>query len=171
MSDSTHCQLLYSLLSSNAFLNMHALHFPTTFQMKMDVPYARSFSLLPPLSSCLCSLQLRFICGWPNFQVCSILRCRGRLKDTWATWHGFLCGAHYCAHPPLLENEPITLRLFVPIPGPFLCLYGSRCTHARRQAQTMSPAPPCHNVLLKEMWSLLQVELLSIYKNDTSPTL
>lgn len=79
MSDFTHCQLLYSPLSSSAFLNMHALHFLTTFQIQMDVPCSRLHSLLPPLPYCFCSLQLCFICGWPNFQVWSILWCRGRL--------------------------------------------------------------------------------------------
>lgn len=51
MSDSTHCQLLHSPLSSSAFLNMHALHFPTTFQIQMDVPCSRLYSLPPFLLS------------------------------------------------------------------------------------------------------------------------
>lgn len=52
----SHCQLLYSPLSSSAFLNMHALHFPTTFQIQMDVPcspllFSSSSSPLLPLLS------------------------------------------------------------------------------------------------------------------------
>lgn len=137
MSDFTHCQLLYSPLSSSAFLNMHALHFPTTFQIQMDVPCSRLHSLLPPLPSCLCSLHLCFICGWPNFQVWSILQCRGRLwsdrltdrhKGASTSWHRCLRCAHYCAHLPFCKNEPITLRLPVPNPDPLLCLCGSRHT-------------------------------------------
>lgn len=34
-------------LSSSAFLNMHALHFSTTFQIQMDVPCSLSYSPLP----------------------------------------------------------------------------------------------------------------------------
>lgn len=145
MSDFTHCQLLYSPLSSSAFLNMHALHFLTTFQIQMDVPCSRLHSLLPPLTYCFCSLQLRFICGWPNFQVWSILWCRGRLwssrltdrqtQSTSASWHRCLC----CAHPPFCKNEPITLRLLVPNPDPLLCLCGSRHKHATPSCSSTAP--------------------------------
>lgn len=145
MSDFTHCQLLYSPLSSSAFLNMHALHFLTTFQIQMDVPCSRLHSLLPPLPYCFCSLQLCFICGWPNFQVWSILWCRGRLwssrltdwqtQSTSASWHRCLC----CAHPPFCKNEPITLRLLVPNPDPLLCLCGSRHKHATPSCSATAP--------------------------------
>lgn len=65
MSDSFHCQLWFSpSLFSRAFLNMHALHFfSPPYRNQMDV-----------LCSCLCSLKLCFMCGWPNFQVGSILQ-------------------------------------------------------------------------------------------------
>lgn len=40
---------------------MHALHFPTTFQIQMDVPCSRLYSLLPPLPSCLCCNSALFV--------------------------------------------------------------------------------------------------------------
>lgn len=59
MSDFTHCQLLYTRLPSSAFLNMHALHFATTFQIQMDVPCSFFYSPLPHLPlSCLCNSAL-----------------------------------------------------------------------------------------------------------------
>lgn len=49
-------------LSSSAFLNMHALHFPTTFQIQMDVPCSRLCSLLPlPLFLLLLSATLLYL--------------------------------------------------------------------------------------------------------------
>lgn len=97
--------------SGKAFLNMHALHFPTTFPIQMDIP------LLSPPFSCrlLCHPACRlpplsttalFICGWPNFQVWSILavlqaHCIGgrqtdrqTQKATATSWQGCLSCAH-----------------------------------------------------------------------------
>lgn len=182
MSDSTHCQLLYSLLSSNAFLNMHALHFPTTFQMKMDVPYSHLYSLLPPLSSCLCSLQLGFICGWPNFQVWSILRCRGRLRDTKAHQQAGMDASvvpiTVPTHPFARMNPSLSVSLcqtqlhfFV-----FTAPDAHTCTHSHRLPRLF-----LHNTIYclvwTENWNLLgrltdshkQGGLLSIHNNYTSP--
>lgn len=125
---------------------MHALHFPTTFQMKMNVPYSRLYSPLPPLSFCLRFLQLRFICGWPNFQVWSI-------EADWQTqrhinmlaWMPLRC-PFLCPPTPLWEwthhSPPPCAN-----PATLLCLYSSRRTHMHTVTQAASPVPPYHHLL------------------------
>lgn len=70
MSDSSHCQLLFSLLSSRAFLNMHALHFffPPPYRIQVDVPCSCHCSALPS-SAALCYLWLTQFPGWIRLET------------------------------------------------------------------------------------------------------
>lgn len=156
MNDSTHCKLLYSPLSSSAFLNMHALHFSTTFQTQMDVLLLCLYSLLPSLSSFLCSLKLRCICVWPNFQVWSILQFGGRL------WSSRLTDRHK-RHTNMLASMPQLCPLLCP-PTPlffarmnpslsaFLCQTQLRffvfMAPDTRNTHTQTPPAPLQNHLL-----------------------
>lgn len=149
MSDSTHCQLLHSPLSSSAFLNMHALHFPTTFQIQMDVPCSRLYSLLPPIPSCLCSLQLCFICGWPNFSRfdpscgfeadCESGTLTDRQIDTKAHRQAGMDASPVPITVPTIANEPITLRLLVPNPAPLLLSLRLQ-TYTHTHTHTLHPS-------------------------------
>lgn len=109
MTDSTHCQLLYSPLSSRAFLNMHALHFPATFQIQMSPALAPIIScLLSHPASSLCNSSL--FCGWPNFQVWSILQ-RQTMKKQQQT------DRQAQRHIKKLAWMPVLFPLLCPLPS------------------------------------------------------
>lgn len=122
---------------------MHALHFPAPPKFKrMSHTLYFLLSLLP---SC-------FICGWPNFQVWSILQYCGRLlsntltdrhKGISTSRHQCLRCAHYYAHPSFCKNELITVCLLALNQDPLLCLYDSKC----RQC------PSCSSITLSTVWS------------------
>lgn len=132
---------------------------PPPSKFKWMSPALPSYSLLPPLlspaASTLCNSAL-FVAD-PIFRFdpsCGFEADCGaadwltdRHKGTPTSWHGCFYCAHYRAHPPLCENEPITLRLLVPNPAPFLCLYGSRHTHI----YTLHPS--CSSTTPFTVWS------------------
>lgn len=160
MSDFTHCQLLSSRLPSSAFLNMHALHFSTTFQIQMDVPCSCFFSPLLHLPlSCLCNSALFVVDPISRFDP----SCGAEADCAETDWQTEKTKAHQLAgintsavpitvptHPYARMNPSLSAcwcqtRICV------FCLDG--CRHTRYPS--CSSATPFHCLVWGENWRLI----------------
>lgn len=126
-------------------------------------PHPASAPIMPLLPSCLCSLQLLFICGWPNFQGLihpAVFRQTEELQIDWLTDRQ--AGIDASAEPITVPKPPHrqnnsspyvalcqTRLCFFVFKAPDMLAYTHAHAHAQAHAQTqtqththMPPAPP-----------------------------